>query len=439
MVSVRQLVERRAGFQRQMRAMLDDADAVGGADATGALSPDNLARWTQLKTLIDELDASIAQRSLVDDWERRADGTPIGNGDRHLDRELRSFSIVRAIAAGAGLDVDAAREREISQEIARRSRRSFNGIAVPLAALRRPVEQRVITTTTPTGTPGGSLIMTELDGGQYIDLLRAALVIRKLGARYLTGLTSNVDIPRLAQAAASGWVAENTPLTLSDEGFDKVSLRPKHAGAMVEFSRNMLQQSTPAIEDLVRADLAAVLARTLDAAAIDGTGTANDPVGILNTTGIGTVALGANGGAVTWTGILELIEQVESNNVGDDARAFIGNAKFKAQAMQTLKETGVAAGFIMDEPGEIAGYTYANTNLVPSAGAKGTGTGLSSLIYGNWSDLLVGLWSELDILVNPYDSTAYPKGNIMLRAMMTCDIQLRHPQSFAAITDIAAP
>jgi hypothetical protein len=84
------------------------------------------------------------------------------------------------------------------------------------------------------------------------------------------------------------------------------------------------------------------------------------------------------------------------------------------------------------------GVPVAYTNLVTSAGTKGSGTGLSTLLYGNWSDLLIGVWSELDILVNPFESTAYSKGNVQIRAMMTVDIAVRHPESFAAITDIVA-
>jgi HK97 family phage major capsid protein len=435
-MNTRQLLEKRAKLVAQLRDMQDAADTA----ADGAMTPEQTAAFEAVKAALAQLEDALSRRSLIEEAERRASGTPVGGtGDRNLDREMRNFSIVRALASGAGLDVDAAREREISQEIARRAGRTFNGIAVPLAVLRRQVEQRVVTTTTPSGTPGGSLIQTTVDGEQYIDLLRAALRIRQLGARYITGLTGNVDVPRLAQTASAGWVAENTPLTASDEGFDKVSLRPHHAGALVEFSRNMLQQSVaPGIEDLVRADLAAGLARVLDAAAIKGTGAANDPTGILNTSGIGSVAMGTNGGAITWPAVLGLVESIEVGNVGDDARAFLGNPKVKASAMQTPKVAGVALGFVMDEPDELAGYDYASTNLIPANGTKGTGTGLSTLIYGNWSDLLIGVWSELDILVNPFESTAYAKGNVQVRAMMTCDVQLRHPQSFAAITDIVA-
>jgi len=380
-----------------------------------------------------DLEDAMGRRAMIEEAERRMAGTPVASADRAFDRQLHDFSIVRAIAGAAGMDVDAAREREVSQEIARRSGRKFEGIAIPVQALRRPAERRdVISTTTPATGPGGNLIATLLDGSQYIDLLRAALVIRQLGARVLTGLTSNVDIPRMTQSAAVGWVAENQALNFSNEGFDKISLRPKHAGAIVEMSRNMLQQSTPDIEQLVRGDLAAVLARALDSAAIYGDGTANNPVGILHTPGIGVFPLGPNGAPITYDAIADLMGLVLNANVMGDDMGFLGNTKVRQHVAKMLNLQGQPLGF--DTIFE--GQPQAWSNLVPSNLTKGTGTNLSALIYGNWSDLILGFWSELDVLVNPYADGPYQKGNIWVRAMMTCDIQVRHPESFAAVTDI---
>jgi hypothetical protein len=94
---------------------------------------------------------------------------------------------------------------------------------------------------------------------------------------------------------------------------------------------------------------------------------------------------------------------------------------------------------IMERPNQLAGFPAASTNLVPSNLAKGTGTDLSALIFGNFADLLLGYWSELDVLVNPYESTAYSKGNVQVRGMVTMDVDVRHPESFAAITDLTTP
>ena len=428
-MNTRQMLERRAKLVKELRELQDAADT----SSNGSMSEEQASAFDKIKAALAELEDAMGRRALIEEAERRMGGTPVASADRAFDRQLHDFSIVRAIAAAAGLDVDAGREREVSQEIARRAGRKFEGVAVPIQALRRPLERRdAITTVSPTVGPGGNLIATLLDGSQYVDLLRAALVIRQLGARVLSGLTSNVDIPRITQSASVGWVAENTPLPVSNEAFDKISLRPKHAGAIVELSRNMLQQSTPDIEQLVRADLAAVLARALDSAAIFGTGLNHDPVGILHTPGVAVLPLGANGAPITYDAIADLMGQVMGANAMGDDMGFLGNTKVRQHVAKMLNLQGQPLGF--DTIFE--GQPQAWSNLVPSNGTKGTGTGLSSLIYGNWSDLILGFWSELDVLVNPYDGAAYSKGNVLVWAMMTCDIAVRHPESFAAITDI---
>ena len=149
-------------------------------------------------------------------------------------------------------------------------------------------------------------------GNQFVDHLRAALVTRRLGARILSGLVGNVAIPRLKTSVTSAWVAENSALTLADPAVDQITLSPKHVGCLTEFSRNMLLQSSPDIEEMLRNDFAQVLARAIDSAALVGGGS-NQPVGIISTSGVATV----NMATPTWTTVLQLIEAVE----GSDALA----------------------------------------------------------------------------------------------------------------------
>ena len=424
-MNIRQLLERRAKLVTQLREAQDQADA---SSEDGAMSDDQVAAFDKIKAALVELEEALSRRALIEDAERRAAGTPIGaRADQGFERSLHEFSIVKAIAAAAGMDVDAGREREVSQEIARRSGRQFQGIAVPVQALRRPVERRTITTT----GSGGNLVATMLDGSQYVDLLRAALVIRQLGARVLTGLSANVDIPRMTSSAAVGWVAENQALSMTGETFDKVALRPKHAGAIVELSRNMLQQSTPDVEQLVRDDLAQVLARALDSAAIFGAGGV-EPVGILNTANVPVLPLGTNGAPLNYDAVADLMGLPLNANVMGESMGFLSNTKVRQHLVKMLNLQGQPLGLDTIFEGQPQQWS----NLVPASGTKGTGANLSAMIYGNWSDLIIGFWSELDVLVNPYDSAAYSKGNVLVRAMMTCDVAVRHPESFAAITDI---
>ncbi|WP_160122435.1 phage major capsid protein [Rhodovarius lipocyclicus] len=422
-MTLRALLERRAALSAELRQI---HDAAGEAD----LNTEQRAQFDKLKGELDTLNTRIDRQAVLDDAERRAAGQPLGTGDRQLDALLDGVGILDAIRAQmGGTDQAAGRAREASQEMERRSGRKAQGVFWHMGA---PAESRVLTTTTPGGGPGGTLIPTDYRPDLFIERLRNTTRVRGLGATVLSGLTGNVTIPRRKGSVTAGWVAENTALTASDPQFESIGLSPKHAGAIMEWSRNMTQQSSPDVEALARNDMAQVLAETLDGAAINGSGSGAQPRGILNTSGIGSVALGTNGGALTLDAVSDLMGQLDDANAS--GTGFLTNTKV-VRAARKLKDG-------QDRPYGLSvvfqGSPPAVSNNVPSNLTKGTGTGLSPLIYGNWSDLLIGMWSELDILVNPYESTAYAKGNVQIRAMLTCDIAVRHPQSFAAITDIIA-
>lgn len=137
---------------------------------------------------------------------------------------------------------------------------------------------------------------------------------RALGATVLAGLHGNISIPRRTGSSTTAWVAENAAITASDPTFDAVTLSPKHAGAIHEWSRNMIQQASPDVEQLAHNDLALILAEALDLAAINGSGASNQPLGILGTAGIGSVAIGTNGGPITWDKVVDLMAEVEIDN-----------------------------------------------------------------------------------------------------------------------------
>ena len=91
-------------------------------------------------------------------------------------------------------------------------------------------------------------------------------------------------------------------------------------------------------------------------------------------------------------------------------------------------------------PGEglVNGYPYYCSNQVPGNLTKGTGTNLSALIFGKFSELFFAEWGNTEILANPYGSQ-YLSGGIQIRILHTCDIGIRHPECFSAATDVATP
>ena len=386
------------------------------ARMTAAHEADNNDDFTAAEKELRELDQKLERQKKVDAAERMEAGTPI-NGDHKLDAEIRfRFSVNRAIAGAAGLAVDWGFEREVQGELAKRAGRKAEGVFIPTECF----EQRVLTTST-----GSELVPTDHRPDQYISALTASSVVRGLGARVLSGLTGNLSIPRETDSPAIGWVAENSALSADDADFDSITLSPKHAGALSEFSRNMLLQASPDVEGLLRQMLARNIALTIDRAAIQGGG-ANEPDGVLETANIQTVTSPTS----IFQAVADAIALADAENVGA-SRAILTTPEVRKIAATALDLMGRPIGVST----VFHGITPTFSNQVPKTlgGSPGTEHGL---IYGDWSELLIGIWSEIDILVNPFESTAYSKGNVSIRAMATVDVAVRHKKAFVSIEDV---
>ena len=371
-----------------------------------------------------------------------------GTGTVELNqKEQRQYSVVRAInAAISGNWNDAGLEREVSAEIERQTGRATSGFFMPHnLEMRSPYAVGAAAT-------GGNLVQTSLLASSFIDVLRNNALILSMGPTVLSGLVGNVASPRATSATNTYWVAEASVITENEVVFDQVTLSPKQIGARSQYSRLALQQTTPDIEQIVRNDLARVMALGIDKAAISGTGSSGQPTGILNQSGIGSVAMGTNGAAFTdsASGSTSGLDQlIALEGKLDVANALNGNLYYltNAKVVQALKKLKTAYGEYLwtatdgqttsGTPGGVNGYTVMRSNQVPSNLSKGTGSNLSALIFGDFSQLIIGMWGALEILPNPYGS-GYTAGSVDIRAMQTCDIAVRHAESFAAITDIIA-
>jgi len=353
------------------------------------------------------------------------------------DAEHREFSIVRALNASVTGDWSSAGlEREVSREIAKQLGRDTEGVFIP-TNLRAATGERALNTGT--ATAGGNTVFDE--PGDLIELLRNRMMVRRLGARVLSDLQGDMPFPRQTASATLYWTGENpgSDVTYSEATFDQPRLQPKTAQATTAYSRQLLAQSSLDIENFVRDDLLAINALGLDLAAINGSGAANQPLGIINTTGIGVVAIGTDGGAPTWNHITQLEQEVAIDNADVGTLAYLTNAIMRGKLKRTEKATGTAqfvwgdrmggeAGF-----GELNGYSAAVSNQVPSNLTKGVNNDCSAILFGNWNDLLIGEWGVIELITDPY--ALKKQGLIEVTSIMMVDIMVRHPQSFAAILD----
>ena len=360
---------------------------------------------------------------------------PYGVAEDEYSREIDQFSIVAAaqgIASGRGLR---GREAEINQELERRNGRRTQGFFVPDSGWKKRAY------VAGTATAGGNLIATDHLADNFIDALRDRLAVAELGATFLSDLVGDVSIPKRTGSATAYWFgADNSDSVTESTGtIGTVTMTPKTVGALSKFSHLMSLQSTPDIEQLIRSDFVALIADAIDTAAINGSGSSNQPLGILNTSGIGSVAGGTNGLAPTLDNLLDLKKEVAVDNADVATCGFLTNAKVESvlgklkdsQDQYLLSPYGTELG-----RSQIAGRRFEVSNNVPSNLSKGTGSNLSAVIYGNFNDLLIGLYGTTEILVDPY--TDFAKGTTGVRVLQSIDIAVRHAESFAAMQDAIA-
>lgn len=422
-----EMIEKRANAVAAMRALSDLADKENRD-----LNDDEGKRFGDLKTEIAALDKKIGRTQELETLERSAPATITRKGDGTYEQRARDFQITKAIAAAlprdmGGGDVDAGLEREISAEVARRTGKKFQGIAVPDEVLK--LEHRTLLA----GSSAADLIPNVHRADLFIDRLRSAVVVERLGATVLDGLVGTIDIPKQTGSSSAQWVAEDGSLTETDATFDDVTLAPKTVGAMTSYSRRTLINAQPSVEQIVRNDLTRVLANEVDIKAMLGDGSSNTPTGIVNIVGVHQIG---GTSSMTWERTLEFIAAIQHADAEIGTMGWAFNTWVQRKLRSTTKVASDAgAGFIMDAPGQLAGYAAAITSALPGSPGLSVPNN-ATVIFGDWSQMLIGRWSGVDLLLNPYESTAYAKGRVLVRAMQDLDIKVRHPESFSFADDV---
>lgn len=359
---------------------------------------------------------------------RTAGGAPIGL----TNAEARRFSFVRALNALANphdqrAQEAAAFEIECSHATAKALGKTAQGILVPNEVLKREL--------TAADQPSAGVLVDEILMSQdFISMLRNAMILPSLGVRMMTGLVGDIAIPRQTGGATGYWVEESNDVTDSDPTFDQIKMRPRTVGGFTEISRKLLLQASLDIEAFVRLEIATTIAMEIERAAIIGSGTGEEPTGLINMTGVGLVEGGINGAAPTWANIVALETNVAVANALIENMAYITNAKVRGKLKSTIKEASVP-GYVWSDSDTtpLNGYRAAVTNMIPANLVKGTADDCSAIIFGNWADLIIGMWGGLDLKVDPY--TKATSGTIRVIGLQDVDVAARHTESFAVMKD----
>lgn len=358
---------------------------------------DNPERFDALEAEVRALDKDIRRAATLAEFERQAEAKP----DARLENEIRDYSVAKAIRESVAGNLTG-REAEVSAELGKG--REVRGVMVPTSAIFG--EQRAMLTT----GSAGNTVATNLGG--LIDRLRPVLAVQGMGATIISGLTGNLDLPRLTAGPTAYWVAEDGAPTASDSTFDKVSLAPKTVAGEMYLSRRLTLQNGVALENVLRNDLAFILAQALDKAAIQGGGT-NEPDGILS-----VITENATAATALSDIAADLIAALEIDDV-TGTTGFLTNAALMG-AVRKVKDT---TGRVIPASEIFHGERVVSSNNVPVVAAE------NPLIFGAWSNLVLGMWSGVDILANPYSDAS--KGGLRLHAFLDADIAIRHTEAFS--------
>jgi HK97 family phage major capsid protein len=335
------------------------------------------------------------------------------------DKETQNYSIFNAVRAvvdknwnNAGFELDAS--RAIAQKLGRSP--DPHKFYVPFEVQQRavPIKQRDLTVASASG--GGYLVAT--NNMSFIEILRNRSVAFRMGARRLSGLTGSVTVPKQTAGATAVWLSsESATATESAQTFGQMALSPKTVGAYTEISRQLLLQSSPDAESIVTSDLGSVCALAVDVGVLRGSGSGGEPTGIISTGSIGTVS----GTTFDYADILEFQTDVAAANVMPAAGGYVTTPAVAALAMTRSRfantDTPLWQGNLWD--GQMAGFPAMSSNQM----ASGT------MLFGDWSQVIVGEWGVLEVEVNPY--AGFQAGIIGIRALVSMDVGLRYAGAFS--------
>jgi len=332
------------------------------------------------------------------------------------EKETKRFSLLRAINAMANpTDRRAQEAAKFEFEASEAAQRSYGqtaqGIMLPDEVLRN-WNQRDLS-----AGSDGDLIGQDYRAGDFIDVLRNNSAVMPL-ATMLNGLSGDVKIPRKTAAASAAFISsEGGAAGESELTVGNVSMSPKSLGAFTDITRQLMIQSSIDVENLVRNDLAQSMALAIDDAALEGSGSSGNPTGITNTSGINSVSL-SSAAAPTFAELVSMETAVRVDNALLGDLAYIVHPSNYGTLKTTEKATNTAQFVAANN--EINGY---NAVVSPQLTAN-------NYVFGNFNDLLIGMFGGLDIVVDPYSNSS--SGTVRIVCLQSVDVAVRHAVSFCA-------
>ena len=359
-------------------------------------------------------------------------------------KDRRRYSYTRAILGAAnqreGIGKFDGLEAEVHAEIDRKLDSAIKrrgGIFVPYDL--RSFDERMQawekrTLDSKTLTKGSEVVFEQ--PGELIEILRQTSVAIALGARTLGGLTGPVAFPKHTGRLTAYWVGENpgADVASSDIALGLVNMAPKTIQATSAYSRQLLVQASIDVEAMVRSEMGEEHSLLLDRTVFHGEGAGGEPTGIYKAPDVNSRAVG---GAPDLADVVTTVKEVLVDNALRGTLGWVMTPTLAAELRSTLEFAAAGARPLWLGPlteGDVLGYRALSSNQLSSTmtGSEDTGGTEQGAIFGNWAEVIIGLFAGLELIVDPYAQKR--KGVIEVTSFQMADLVLRHGESFCKWT-----
>lgn len=355
-----------------------------------------------LNEQLEELHKRLAQyeEEPIENEESEENNTNNKNNRSNITTMKKEFSLLKAIndiANNRSLDAVSQSVINAGTEEMRKSGLSYGGqIQLPTEELRATIT---------VASEGEDVVATELY--DIIEPLRAKNVLVAAGAKFLTNLVGDVQVPIMGAGNVS-WEGEIAEAKDGAGSFSNVKLQPKRLTAYIDISKQFLVQDSKSAEALIRQDLINAINSKLEATILGAESGATQPTGMFN--GITPTAV------ADFAGVCNLEAAIEDANINGECKYVMSN-KAKA-AFRNMAKSTKSTQLVM-EGGSIDGTPVLNTSNVAE----------KNFIYGDFSNLAIGQWGAIDLTVDPYTKAASGQVRLVINAYF--DAKVLRPEAFA--------
>ncbi|MDR8390990.1 phage major capsid protein [Aliifodinibius sp. S!AR15-10] len=376
-------------------------------------------KFNEAKKNYEKSSNILAREQMLE--EKRKDDA-LRNHNDGSNKKPKNFNFIDAVKYAVnprqldnykqGFYAELNREAENEASAAGVTLQGGNGLVLPTNVLGGGIRNDLTIS-----TEGGDLTYDER--GAFIEDLNERLILRQLGADFMTGLVGDVKFSKETNSPTFTWEGETDSNSESTPTFGNVTLSPKRGGTFVDISNQALKQTSPSVEGRIRGQLLSAAQRGIESAAISGSGAS--PTGIHSAATKISGSTGNGSGSLAYNDVIDLEGEVASKDANVGSLAYLASAKGRSAAKKTKKDSG--SGIYVWEDSEVNGYNASATNLVAD------GSTFSPFYFGNFNDVLIGMWGGIELLPDPY--TQATNGITRLVMNTYVDVGIAHDESFA--------